>query len=208
MMRFKNFLKTTLIGGVAVILPLLIIFAVISFSFNFIKVYIEPLTSILVEKTGLPIFVSDILMMGLFIVICFFIGLFAKTKIGQYIENTIEKRILKKIPGYKLIKETVKQFTGAEENPFGSVALADIFNTGVLVTVFISDKNPDLNFTTVFLPTGPNPTSGNIYHVPKEKVYKIDINIEIAMKSIISCGVGSRHLIEIYEKEYKNKGKK
>ena len=109
--------------------------------------------------------------------------------------NAIEKNLLKKFPGYKLIKETVLQLLGNKNSPFSSVVLVNIFENETRVTAFITEEHADGSFT-VFVPTGPNPTSGNIYHVKKQYVTKTDADVEDAMKSIISCGAGSSKIIK------------
>jgi uncharacterized membrane protein len=74
------------------------------------------------------------------------------------------------------------------------VVLVDLFNSGTLMTGFITDDQGEI--ITVFVPTGPNPTSGNIYHVRKEKVFKTDAAVDNGMRSIISCGAGSSEIFE------------
>ena len=71
------------------------------------------------------------------------------------------------------------------------------------VTVFVTDTHADGSYT-VFMPTGPNPTSGNIYHLQAENVYPVDVPVEDAMRSIISCGAGSSALVNKFnEKDLK-----
>ena len=119
---------------------------------------------------------------------------------GNIIYARLESNVLSKAPGYSLIKETVSQFLGKKKLPFSSVALARIFDNATMVSAFITDEHPDGSYT-VFVPTGPNPTSGNIYHLKSENVHPVDVPVEEAMRSIISCGAGSSTLIA----EYKNK---
>ena len=69
------------------------------------------------------------------------------------------------------------------------VVLVDIFNSGALMTGFITDDQGDI--ISVFVPTGPNPTSGNIYHLQKERVTRTTAAVDVGMKTIISCGAGS-----------------
>jgi uncharacterized membrane protein len=69
-----------------------------------------------------------------------------------------------------------------------------------LVSAFITDTHTDGTYT-VFVPTGPNPTSGNIFHLKGEYVHPVDVPVEDAMRSIISCGAGSSRLIKQYKKE-------
>ena len=45
---------------------------------------------------------------------------------------------------------------------------------------------------SVFVPTGPNPTTGFIYHVGMELVeLRPDIRVEQMMKTVIACGAGT-----------------
>ena len=60
------------------------------------------------------------------------------------------------------------------------------------MTGFITDDQGEI--VTVFVPTGPNPTSGNIYHLSKDRVMKTGATVDNGMKSIISCGAGSAEL--------------
>ena len=99
-----------------------------------------------------------------------------------------------KIPGYKMARETVMQFFGKNRSFFSEVVLVDLFNSGTLMTGFITDDHGE--YLTVFVPTGPNPTSGNIYHVKKDKVLRTVANVDSGMKSIISCGAGSSEIFQ------------
>ncbi len=63
------------------------------------------------------------------------------------------------------------------------------------MTGFITDEHPD-GSCSVFVPTGPNPTSGNIFHLPPSSVYRIEVPVDEAMKSIIACGAGSKVLMQ------------
>ena len=94
-------------------------------------------------------------------------------------------------------KETVVQFLGDKKSPFSSVALVQIFGNETLVSAFVTDTHDNGDYT-VFVPTGPNPTSGNIYHVKSRFVHPVDVPVEEAMRSIISCGAGSAGLISAY----------
>ena len=195
MNKFQTFLKTTLLGGLMVILPVTIIFAV--FGWLYIKVtgWIQPLTNIVVKMAGLGEFLSDLIVIGVIVGFCFLIGLAVKTQVGRFVHTRLESKVLKIAPGYTLVKETVLQFLGRKESPFSKVALVQIFENQTKATAFITDEHED-GYYTVFVPTGPNPTSGQIFHLPGRFVHPINIGIDVAMKSIISCGAGSDKLIE------------
>jgi len=197
-MKPKNFIKTSLLGGLAVIIPLSILIGVFSWLFSVVKAIAAPVTLFLMDKSGIQeILAFTITIFGV-IGICFLTGVTVKTKWGGFFHRTIEKRLLKKIPFYTTIKEIVSQFFQNENTPFSKVALVSIFNNETLMTALITDETIVNGKTiyTVFVPTGPNPTSGNIYHLPEDQTIVVDIPSEIAMKSIIACGAGSNPLVD------------
>ena len=198
MNKIKSFIMTSLLGGVIVVLPAAILVVVFGWLFNLITSLIQPLTDLIVARSDLKEVIADGLVIGIILMICFLIGIMVRTKFGKFIYSLVEQRLLKVAPGYNMIKETVFQVLGNKKSPFSSVALAQIFGNETLVTAFITDEHADGSYT-VFVPTGPNPTSGNIFHLKGKYVHPVDVPVEEAMRSIISCGAGSSHLIEAYK---------
>ena len=190
MNRLKEFVKSTVVGGLLVILPLAISFFTLTWVFGLVQEAISPLKTIVMQKSPLQGVVADILAVALLIVVCFSVGVLVRTRLGKWLYSVLESNVFLKVPGYSLIKETVYQFLGKKKSPFSSVALVQIFDNETLLSAFITDEHAD-GTCTVFVPTGPNPTSGNIYHLPKDRVHPVDVSIEDAMRSIISCGAGS-----------------
>ena len=194
MKRIRQFIRTAIIGGLVVILPLSILLFAIKWLFGFVTNAIKPLTDLVVANSPLHGLVADLIVIVVIVVACFLVGLFVRTKLGRILYEKAESGLLVKAPGYKLIKETVNQFLGKKESPFSSVALVRIFGNDTKATAFVTDKHEDGSFT-VFIPTGPNPTSGQIFHLDAEYVHPVDVSVEDAMRSIISCGAGSEMLI-------------
>ncbi|MCF7816988.1 MAG: DUF502 domain-containing protein [Kiritimatiellales bacterium] len=197
--RTKTFFRTTLLGGVIVILPAIILIFAFKWLFGVVGNAIRPLTTLVVDYLPLPEryneFIATVLVISVILMGCFLVGLFVKTRIGRWIYDGFERSLLSKAPGYKMIKETVNQFLGNKTSPFSSVALVQLFGNETLATAFITDRHAD-GTVTVFVPTGPNPTSGFIYHVDQKYVHPIAVSVEDAMRSVISCGAGSGTLIK------------
>ncbi len=194
--KLKHFLKTSLLGGVVVILPVAILVSVSIWVFDLIASWIQPLTNIVIKDTQTNEFIAAAFVIILIMTACFFVGILVRTRLGGFFYNQVETRILKLAPGYSMIKETVLQLFGSrKDSPFSSVALAQIFCNSTLATCFITDTHEDGSYT-VFVPTGPNPTSGLIYHLQGKYVHPVPIPVQDAMRSIISCGAGSRKLME------------
>jgi len=189
--RFQRFLRTTLIGGVVALAPLTLIILLFRWVINLIGRTLTPLVdTILQDPDPNPYLKFAIYLLSVTAILLFFfiIGLIVRTRLSRFL-NRAEDRYLQKIPGYKLAKETVQQFFGKNRSFFKEVVLVDIFNTGALMTGFITDDQGDI--ISVFVPTGPNPTSGNIYHLKKERVNRTTAPVDVGMKTIISCGAGS-----------------
>lgn len=198
--RFRRFLWTTLIGGVVALAPLTLIILLFRWVINVIGRNLTPLVdTILQNPDPNPYFKFALYVLTFTAILIFFfiIGLIVRTRLWAFL-NKAEDRYLLKVPGYKLVKETVQQFFGKNRSFFKEVVLVDIFNSGALMTGFITDDQGEI--ITVFVPTGPNPTSGNIYHLQKNRVLKTKASVDNGMKTIISCGAGSAEVFANIEK--------
>ena len=194
LVRFKKFINTTVIGGFAAILPLALIFVFFKWLVNLVFRYLRPVVELLPLSGKIQeIFATILVVIG--ILIAFFLaGLLVKSRVGRFLNYALEKKYLMKIPGYKVARETVQQFFGKNRSFFSEVVLVDIFNSGTLMTGFITDIQKE--YSTIFVPTGPNPTSGNIYHVRNDKIIRTQTTVESGMKTIISCGAGSSDIFQ------------
>lgn len=197
--KVRGFLRTTFLGGVVALLPLSLVILLFRWIINLIEKYLGPVVNLLpATDSKMYTLALYILAIAAVFLIFFFIGLIIKTRWGKFLKYQLESKYLMRIPGYKIVRDTVKQFFGKNKSFFSEVVIVDLFNSGTLMTGFITDDQGDL--ITVFVPTGPNPTSGNIYHVPKEKVFRTGSPVEVGMKSIISCGAGSSEVFKDIQK--------
>jgi len=197
--RFKKFFRASFIGGIVVLLPIVIFIAAFRWLVGAVTNLIQPMTNILVLGRGMPEVVADLIVFLLIVLICFAIGSLVSTGGGRYLHGRFDQYLVRLAPGYKLIREIVLQFFGDEQNsPFanGEIARARIFGNeaGTEVTAIVTSRHAD-GTLTVFVPTGPNPTSGNMYHLPPAQVTLVpEASLEDAMRTIIACGAGSASL--------------
>ena len=199
--RIQNFLRTTLIGGVVALAPLTLIILLFRWVINMIGRNLTPVVDkLLQDPAPNPYFKFPLYVLTFTAILLFFfvIGLIVRTRLWVFL-NKAEDRYLLKVPGYKLVKETVQQFFGKNRSFFKEVVLVDIFNSGALMTGFITDDQGEI--ITVFVPTGPNPTSGNIYHLQRDRVLKTKASVDNGMKTIISCGAGSTEIFAAMESD-------
>jgi uncharacterized membrane protein len=183
-------------------LPIIIVIFLLSLIFKLVFNIVDPLSSLLDKNAESHTMLTNVLALFILFVFIFVFGLIVRNRKGQLYFTKFEEKYLIQIPLYSSIKETVAQFSGLKEMPFKQVVLVDAYNTGVLLTGFVTETTDNEMFT-VFVPTAPNPMNGNIYHVPARQLKFLDIEPEKAMKSIVGMGTGSSFLLRA-----KNKGTK
>jgi len=186
--RVRKFFRTSLIGGLVAIAPLTLVIILFRWILNLIEKYLGPIVRMIPTDSRFYTILLYLATIIAILLIFFLLGIIIRTRIGQLLK-TGEDKYLVKIPGYRLAKETVQQFFGKNKSFFKEVVLVDPFNSGTLMTGFITDDMGEV--ITVFVPTGPNPTSGNIYHLNQDRVFRTRATVDSGMKSIISCGAGS-----------------
>ena len=201
MKALQKFFRTTVIGGFLAVLPLALVIALFRWLILKVADLLSPLVSLFYTERKIEVVLLYFISFIAIVIVFFLIGLIVRTRIGIFMKITLEKRYLMKLPAYKTARELVMQFTGKNRTFFSAVVIVDVFNTGTLMTGFVTDRSDD--YVSVFVPTGPNPTSGNIFHVRKEYVYETNTPVDEAMKTIISCGSGSSPLLQIAQMKMK-----
>jgi len=190
----RGFILDSLLQGFLILLPLTIILILLSIIFNFIFGIVSPLSAALDPGSDDPHWLVNVFSLAIFCAFVFLIGVLVRNKVGKVYFKSFEKKYLTKIPLYNLIHQTVYQFVGLKKLPFSEVVLLDPFRSGTMMTGFITDQiNGDLY--TVFVPTAPNPTNGNIYHVPKELITFLSVSTQDAMRTIMGMGTGTANML-------------
>ncbi len=197
--------KGTAFRGFLVLLPLVILTILFMWVYNIFAGLLSPLIRLIGAQPGI---IANFIVVAAMIVISFLLGALITTNTGKIIIHFMERNTLYFIPGYATTKSILHQLLDvkAKKSTFLSVALVNLFQTDTLVTGFITEEH-DNGMVTVFVPTGPNPTSGNIYHLKKKYIHKLDIPVETAIRSIIVGGKGSKPLVEEYMREMKKRRK-
>lgn len=199
MEKIKSFLKTTLFGGFLVVLPIIVLIFVLGWLYDSLIDKIRPITNILIETTRFSELAASAIAVVVILLLFFIVGLIVQTRIGKYFFHFLEERFLKRVPLYRIIKETVIQLFGGDKLVFKSVALVRPFGNETMITAFITDES-DNDYVTVFIPSSPAPTGGYIYHIKKEFVIKIDYPVEQAMKTVLSLGAGSKDFLNRFSR--------
>jgi len=195
--RVINGIKARIFIGILTLLPLMIALYVIKAIYTIFYNITYPIMDVFrIQREGIHIAIT---LMVFFIVciIIFIVGFSLKTRIGTESLGFFEEIILKKIPGYTMLKETIEQFKHSDDkqSPFSKVALVDLYESNVLMSAFITDETE--KHYTVYVPVAPNITSGYIHHVEKKYVYPLTkCDASEMIKSLVNCGIGSSKILQ------------
>jgi hypothetical protein len=99
-----SFLKTTFLGGVLFLVPVVVLIAIIAKALEVAKPVVVPLNDALFQGTVAHAYVGDLLAFALLLVLCFLAGLAAKTSFARKSVDALEKKVLAKVPAYDSIK--------------------------------------------------------------------------------------------------------
>jgi uncharacterized membrane protein len=97
---------------------------------------------------------------------------------------------------YSASKQVTETVLSSDKNAFRDVYLIEYPRKGIWTFGFqtgdgIQEANDYTkeDLLTIFVPTTPNPTSGFIMLIPRNEARKMDIDVEDALKLIVSLGV-------------------
>jgi uncharacterized membrane protein len=200
MQRFRNFIKKSVIGGLLIISPVVILIFALRWAFRSVAHFIQPLAEPIARQVNAPDLVIDLLVILLILLVCFIVGNIAATSTGKWLHHRFDSALAKLAPGYNLVRDIIQQLFGSDGNsPFnnGEVARAKLFGPDIATEVIgIITSKHDNGWVTLFVPTGPNPTSGMIYQLPATQVQILpNVKVDQALKTIIACGAGSGELL-------------
>ncbi len=128
------------------------------------------------------------------------VGLIARNVFGRRLIHLFE-RVMSRLPLLGSVYSTVHQIghaflKGSTDGMFRRVVLIEYPKEGSFALGFVTaDASFNCNQATgrdlvsVFVPTTPNPTSGFLLLIPKEKVTLLDMTVAEGMRLVISGGV-------------------
>ncbi len=180
--------RTTLIGGVLVILPVYLSVLLLAKAISGIVGLVAPITHGLPATLPFPELIAILLLVAA----CFVAGIAVRTGPGLRAKNVIERSLLERIPGYALIRGLAGRVVGKEDERTFTVVLAEIEDA--LVPAFLVEDCGE-DHCAIFVPSVPTPAAGAIYIIAKERVHAVDVPFTQAVSVISKWGAGSANLL-------------
>jgi len=99
-----TFLKTTCLGGIVFLVPIVLFIAVIDQALSIVASLAAPIAAVFPVSSIGDLAIVHIVALVILLFACFLAGLAAKTAIAGNIVDSLEANILDKIPAYALMK--------------------------------------------------------------------------------------------------------
>ncbi|MGB5205928.1 DUF502 domain-containing protein [Eudoraea sp.] len=193
MKNITSFIKTTLIGGLFFVIPLVLLALIIGKVLDVFRKLVAPIADkIPIEVIG-GITITRIIALLILLLVCFIAGLFAHTKKIKELRKWIETNILSHIPGYTLLKGMTESAAGIESDDLKDVVLVNIEE--VWQIGFLMDKIDD-ELCSVYIPGAPNPMSGDVFFVKNERLKILDLPELSAMKIYKKLGLDAKSVLK------------
>ena len=186
--RKIGFLRTTAIGGLLFLLPLIVLGALIGQLAPIVMAVATALYGILPLKTPGGIAILLLIALALVILLCFAAGVLAKRSIGQKISNLFEKNITMLIPRYTIIKEQMKGSIGGEE--LRSSMKPIIAKMDDCWRVGFEMERQQGHCIAVYLPGSPDPWNGQVVFLPPDRVQPLGIEFSETLALFDRLGRG------------------
>ena len=185
-------IRSTLLGGMLVVIPLAVTFLILRFVFDFFDPLLKPVFEQAVNRYTPGMGIASL------VVIIYLVGLVTTHVLGRRMIG-LAHSMVDLIPVVRTVYRTARQatevFSFSTVGPggkFSSVVLVEFPGRGLksigLVTSRIKDQEGK-PLLAVYMPTSPFPTSGFLVFLHENQVTPTDLPVEDAMKLIVSAGI-------------------
>lgn len=176
-----KFIKTTIAGGLLLILPLVLVVILIEKAIHLLS---GPLQKVLPLFDGFGVAAATSVTLAAVLALaalCFVAGLLARTRLASKGLQTLEDRLLGNLPGYQLLKDATARFAGLEQIEgarVGMVSEGGGFRLGLILET-------QGDWVLLYLPDGgpAGGTAGEVRALPATEV----MLTEIPWLSLLAC---------------------
>ena len=202
--KAEQHVQRRVMDGLFELVPLLVTIAAVAFLVGYADALIRPIIRLL-DLPTLDIVIGDFdVSLGLdfwgigaivLAVIFYLVGLLITVTLGRRVMDVFST-VLGALPVVKVVYGMMKQAMasiGSTKTNFSRVVFVEWPREGMIALGFVTGRiySPDTHtsMVSVYIPTIPNPTSGNMAFVFEDDVIETNLNPDDAMKLVFSGGI-------------------
>jgi uncharacterized membrane protein len=184
-----TFLKTTILGGIFVIVPLVLVYVVLAEAVDMVLAIVQPVAGMVPKDWVLNESLARLLAALFILAVAFLTGLVTRTRTGVRAGSWFERTVLHRMPGYQIAKTLTRQVSGSEaDSQFAPAVIRKGPDTLILGYIIEEHVN---GYFTVFIPSSPVGTAGGLQYVSGERVERLNVPISKVFNCISQYGIGS-----------------
>jgi len=176
--------KTTLIGGLLIVLPIYLSILLLAKTLSAIVTLLSPVTATI--PAGVQF--RQVIAVLIVLVVCFVAGIVVRTGPGLRAKNAFERSVLEKVPGYALVRGLTDRVSDDDSEGAFQPALVEIEDA--LAPAFIIEELADGRYT-VLIPSVPTPAAGALLIMARERVHPVDVPFTQVVRVISQWGAGA-----------------
>ena len=191
MKRMAQFVRTTILGGVFFLTPIVVLIVILAKAFGYAKTGLHAIVVHIPAASDLSVGVATALSITMVALVCLLAGLVANTLIAQRLVNALESSVLSKIPAYEYLKQESASALGVAEIgelPVVFVPMEGGWQLGVQIEALSN------GLVSIFVPGAPNPHSGSVFFFPTDIVRPAGIKMAAGLGCLRRCGAGASAL--------------
>ncbi|NEX92894.1 hypothetical protein [Caulobacter sp. 17J65-9] len=185
-----EFARTTIIGGALFLLPIFVLWFVLSKILGVVGGFTEPFVEALGVTSIGGIAVGNLVTIVAVFVAAFLAGLFARTEPGQGVLTWIRDGVAQIIPQFSLIQDVARN-VGADEDE-EAVELPVVLvptDAGWALGLLLEEEG---DWHAVFLPGAPQMSSGSVAYAHTDQIHRTDLTLTHLWGLLRARGKGSQ----------------
>ena len=188
-----NFLKSALVNGLVILLPVVLVFLAIKEIFGLLVGIATPIADLFPAGTFDHIKETEIIAVLLIMGMAIILGVLSKIKAGRILGKSIEKYTLYKVPMYRMLKSLVGAFLDLEsEDSFKPAFLENA--SGDLEPVYVIEDRGRPR-VVVLVPWAPTAFAGSVKLVQRERVHYAGVSLDEFSLALTHLGTGMSELL-------------
>jgi uncharacterized membrane protein len=194
MKNILGFLKTSLSGGILVLLPLVILYLLLDQIIEILIALATPIADLfppgLFDNLKLPGVIALVLLVGA----SFLFGLALRSEILRRFGHWLERTLLGRLPLYNAVKKLSRGLIGAKEDGVFKPALMHS-GDGEREIVYLIEEDGK-GQVTVLVPWAPASFAGTLKIISRDRIELLDSNLGDTSRVLSHWGVGTFELLE------------
>jgi len=193
MKNFVEFLKTSLIGGLFVLLPLLVLYMLLAELLQLVVELATPIADLFpqgtFDKINAPVLLALILIVG----VSFVLGLALRSITLRRFGLWIERSMIGRLPMYNAVKSLSRGLMGAKEEGVFRPAVLNSPDGSREIVYMIEDHGDGQ--VTILIPWAPASFAGPVKIMDSDRIEVLDASLGDTSRVLSQWGVGVRDLL-------------